>query len=439
MIGKTLSGARVILLVALMVAFPLRAKAVTTLFVSSTSGSDANPCTSGFPCMTIGRAISLAGSGDTINVAAGPYSTPNEVFPLTINLALTITGAGASSTIIDAQKTNRVISFTGTGNLSISGVTIQGGKAPGTGNGGGIFDNSTATLTLADSVVTGNAADDGGGIAEEAGGTVNLTDCTVSKNTSDDDGGGIAELGGGTINLMKSTISDNRSALDGGGIAEEGSGAVHLINSTVSGNSTDGFGGGIAADGGGIITMNNCTISNNRASNGGGGLDNNSGDTVTLANTIVADNVPGGDCATASGSSITSNGHNLDSDGTCGLSTALGDLINKNPRLGPLALNPPGTTATRGLIVGSPAIDAGDPGPSDGIGSHCEPTDQRGVTRPQGPACDIGAFEGQIQPPSNTGAPALGVSGLLLMILGLATLGARRLRYRTANASGRTA
>jgi hypothetical protein len=60
---------------------------------------------------------------------------------------------------------------------------------------------------------------------------------------------------------------------------------------------------------------------------------------------------------------------------------------NVDPLLGPLAANG-GPTLTQALLPGSPAIDAV---PSSGAG--CPPTDQRGVIRPQGPACDIGAFE----------------------------------------------
>jgi hypothetical protein len=81
---------------------------------------------------------------------------------------------------------------------------------------------------------------------------------------------------------------------------------------------------------------------------------------------------------------ITSGGHNLSSDSTCGF-TAGGDLQNTNPLLGPLATNG-GPTPTYALLPGSPAFDTG---PNTG----CPATDQRGITRPQGIRCDIGAFE----------------------------------------------
>jgi hypothetical protein len=101
--------------------------------------------------------------------------------------------------------------------------------------------------------------------------------------------------------------------------------------------------------------------------------------TITVRNTIVASG--GLNCFGA----ITSAGHNLDSGNTCGFGAA-GDLKNTSPLLGPLANNG-GPTLTHAELNGSPTIDRGDP-------ATCPNVDQRGVARPFGPACDIGAFEG---------------------------------------------
>ncbi|NIO68304.1 MAG: hypothetical protein GTN71_04430, partial [Anaerolineae bacterium] len=100
---------------------------------------------------------------------------------------------------------------------------------------------------------------------------------------------------------------------------------------------------------------------------------------VLLQNTIVAYN----GTANCSGG-LTSNGYNLDSGNTCGFS-ATGDQQNTDPLLGPLADNG-GDTLTHALLGGSPAIDKGTC--VAGI-----TTDQRGVTRPQGDDCDMGAYE----------------------------------------------
>jgi hypothetical protein len=92
---------------------------------------------------------------------------------------------------------------------------------------------------------------------------------------------------------------------------------------------------------------------------------------------------------------IQSTGHNLDSDGSCFL-TATGDLPKRDPLLGALTDNG-GPTDTQALLPGSPAIDAGS---ADGCPQH----DQRGVARPQGAGCDIGAYE---RVPPATGSAAV--------------------------------
>jgi hypothetical protein len=101
----------------------------------------------------------------------------------------------------------------------------------------------------------------------------------------------------------------------------------------------------------------------------------------------VADQVSGGDCA---GDAITSYGYNLDSDGSCGLNAPSDRTAD--PQLAPLRDNG-GPTETRALLFGSPAIDAIPvENCTDRLGTPIA-ADQRGVPRPQGAACDIGAYE----------------------------------------------
>ena len=128
----------------------------------------------------------------------------------------------------------------------------------------------------------------------------------------------------------------------------------------------------------GTITITNSTFSGNGASTGGG-IFNASG-AVDLTNVIIANSPSGGDCS----GSITSLGHNLDSDDTCGL-TDTDDLPGADPLLGPLQNNG-GATDTHALRRGSPAIDAADNVSALG-------TDQRGASRPIGADSDIGAYE----------------------------------------------
>jgi hypothetical protein len=409
-----------------------REAGAATRFVAATGNDAGNTClASGSPCKTITRALTQAVTGDTISVAAGTYNLAlGETFPLTINKTLTLTGAGAGSTILDAIGANQRVITINSGTVTIAGVTITGGRVSCTGslgfpcgaNGGGLVNSGTLTLT--NSTVSGNTASctgecdaEGGGL--ENFGTLTLTNSTVSGNAAtcsgfdcDKRGGGLgnagtmtltnstvsgntARRGGGLFNftfttttpfltLTNSTVSGNVASL-GGGL--ENFGTLALTNSTVSGN-TASLGGGLINDGNGILTLTNVTMSGNTASctsgcgsGPGGGLANGSFIAPpTLMNTIIANNT-GGNCSVP----LAPGGHNLDSGNTCGF-TGPGDLRNIDPLLGPLANNG-GPTQTHALLPGSPAIDAGSP--------DCPPpaTDQRGVSRPQGAACDIGAFE----------------------------------------------
>jgi hypothetical protein len=103
-----------------------------------------------------------------------------------------------------------------------------------------------------------------------------------------------------------------------------------------------------------------------------------------MTGTILAGSTDGANCIGAA--PIETAGYNLDSGTSCalGLST---DLTPSRPRLRPLADNG-GPTMTMALKAGSPAIDHGGT-----AATGCPALDQRGVPRPQGPACDIGSFE----------------------------------------------
>ena len=347
-----------LLLLALFLALVPTAVASTTWYVNGVNGSDNNNCKSPqTACKTIGHAISLAHSGDSIMVAVATYKEN-----LTIRLSLTLIGAGASTTIIDGGYITTVVTISNA-DVVLSRVTIQHGSS---GYGGGIVNYGI--LTIKASTISGNRA------PAVYGGT----------------GGGIDNRG--TLTIQTTTLSGNveegRVGNGGGGGGIYNSGKVTINNSTISGNSAGGTGGGIYNRG--TLTIHNSTLSGNKAP-GGGGIENYSG-TATLQNSIVANSPAGGNC----GGTLTSKGYNLSSDSTCNFNKS-GDLNNTDPMLGPLQNNG-GPTQTMALPSGSPAIDAGNPnGCTDGKGNLLK-TDQRGKPRPDkedSGGCDMGAYERQ--------------------------------------------
>jgi CSLREA domain-containing protein len=287
-----------------------------------------------------------AGDGaDTVSLAAGRYglsiprgSTGDDKLDgdLWVASEVTITHAGIRPAVIDGGRLDRVIHVVGGGNLNASGLTITNGRT--TSSGGGIRNE----------------------------GALNLSNATVAANeTTASFGGGIANSGTATMSLTNVTLSGNRAEGDGGGIDQGIGGLLNLNHVTIAGNTTD--------------------ISGNT---GGGGGIFNAGGTINLRSTIIARNHdrtsgPTPKSPDCGGAALTSQRHNLIGDLTgCTFVAMRGDKTKINPRLGPLANNG-GSTLTRALLAGSPAIKAG--GGGGGV-----PTDQRGVPR-RGP--DIGAYE----------------------------------------------
>ncbi len=297
---------------------------------------------------------------------------------ITDNGSLTINGTGARSLIVDGAGTNRIF-YSNAATFNLSGITLTGGGGTGgaavvNGNGGAIFIN---------------------------GGTTSISGVYFNANTAALDGGGIFFDGGTNHRVENSTFSGNTVNKNGGGINVLAT-SLTVVNTTLSGNSADGVGGGILAAGSGTLTLRGDTITANTAVFGGGVYQDTG--TLDFGNTIIAGNTgTAGSYAEIffANDTATSQGFNLVGD-SAGDSTATGraityqstDIQNTPPLLDPLA-DYGGTTPTRRLQTGSPAIDKGN---SFGL-----TTDQRGSTRPfdnpsitnatGGDGADIGAFE----------------------------------------------
>lgn len=275
------------------------------------------------------------------------------------------------------------------GQLALLSSTVSGNSAisDDSGNGGGIgVFSSTGTLTLTNSTVSGNSATKRGGGIHAYNGTITIENSTISNNHSDWIGGGIVSTVDTTLTITNSTISGNSANERGGGIESFG-GPVTITNSTLSGNTAGTLGGGIYNYA--PLFLTHVTFSGNSAFEGSSlYVVNNNVAATQITNTLIATSSAVGNCVDDL-NLITDFGYNLSSDNTCHLTSGI-SLPNTNPNLGLLADNG-GPTQTHALLAGSPAIDK-IPSGANGCGTTIT-TDQRGVARPQGANCDIGAYE----------------------------------------------
>jgi predicted outer membrane repeat protein len=434
--------------------------------VSVTSSGDAGPG-------TLRQALADAHDGDTIafnlNLPATISLTSGE---LLINKNIGVIGPSAPLlTVARAQNASnfRIFHVTPGHAVTIHGLTITNGYINfGFVSGGGIY-NDHSNLVVNRCIVTGNSAHSqggfsGGGIGNNAGfsgsATLTINDSIITGNNVDDGitfniGGGIFNfaLGGGTgtVTINNSTISNNR-AVQGGGLFTDG---------TNNGHSN--------------VTINNCTFSNNSATFNGGAIvtagDENGQASLIVTNTTFSGNSVGQspercDCNRAAavwnvgdggvhsvvelgsvilhtsqqnnitndGGMLISHGYNLISDATVlnvnggvGGFNAPTDLVNTNPMLDPAGpQNNGGPTPTIALLPGSPAINSGDPNTSG--------RDQRYYLR-NGPP-DRGAFEsaGTIAPLAAVSRKTHGAVGVFDLDLPLN--GSAATECRTGGSSG---
>ena len=328
----------------------------------------------------------------TINIPAGTYTRVSG-YP-TIAVPLTIQGAGAAQTIVNANGLDRGFFIDKGGVVLIAGVTIQRAASPGpSAIGTGLLN--LGTLTLQDSVIADGT---GGGIWNS--GTMTLRNSSIVRNSSGF-GAGIMSAQG-SLTVINSLIAYNVASTGGGGFnIQQGSRNI-IVNSTVSNNIALGIGPGIrVVDATSEVDLYNSTIAGNLqpAPSGYGppfaaGIENSGQGVVHLQNTLLADNYLGATAADCDGPIISLDYNWLQTTANCTISgAATHNKIGGDPLLDELRDNG-GPTPTRALFAGSAAIDAIPIGQcTDQFGAPLK-VDQRGSPRPTGSACDIGAFEG---------------------------------------------
>jgi predicted outer membrane repeat protein len=293
-----------------------------------------------------------------------------------------------------------------TGDILVVRSHIDGNTTD--GDGGAIYTDEDGDVTVIDSTVNGSDADGPGGAIFTLDGDVTVVNSTVNGNRADDRGGAIS--GEADVTIINSTISHNAAVAHvGGGIWARSD--LYIANSTISNNYAEGQGGGILAAG--TVGLVNSTVIDNTApvaaNIGAGGVLKAFGSVIGPAKTdFTGAQLPPTEtnCQVSAAESF---GHNVVSDGSCGLSGA-SDMIGGLPKLGLLAANG-GIGETRLPDAGSPVVDgipAGECGfpPFGDVlegEQHLEglvedratlmTRDQRGISRPQGAGCDIGSVE----------------------------------------------
>ena len=323
-----------------------------------------------------------AGDGaDTIIFSPTVFATPQTIILSSSLPDLTDTASttidGGNMVTISGNGSVRIIQAgdlgTHTGSAELRNLELARGNS--TGYGGAIL--MTGDFLVLDNVVISHstAGIGGGGLFTQDGKTT-IDGCLFISNVLDSGTGGGLMNSMADIDIRNSTFTLNSAASGGGGLFTGYGGTVTITNSTFSGNSSEYYGSAIRNFKVTALTLDYVTIANNTSTHlgGGGALDVENDGTITITNSVVAGNA-GYDCR----GTITDGGSNFFGDSTCG-SAAQGD-----PMLDSLAYGE-GIAPTMVPLTGSPLIDQATCDVDVAMG-------QRGVPRPQGAGCDIGAVE----------------------------------------------
>jgi len=368
-------------LVAALALGPATAVAQTTYTV--TSPNDDGAC-EGTSCSSLRAALRAAGDGDTIRLRdhGRPYEQAGQQGAFVITSDVTLVGDGADATVIEGDG-DRVFEVT----------APEGGEPPTVvmahlqvadgflsfGAGGNILNYGN--LALDHVRVTGGRAYQGGGVANIGGALViqhSLIDGNSARySESGAEGGGVYSVtydDGGGLAVYDSTIAFN-TAQRGAGVAIRYSGQSEAF---------------------GVGALQRVTVARNVADESApAGLLIGGDARVIVSGSLIADNVvnapderrraPNPSNCDPLARPIDGDG-NLSNTGDCGFKTPPAD-----PQLSEELVGGLGETPLLTIPAGSPAVD---------LAGGCDGTDQRDLARPQGAACDAGAYEVPAAPPA---------------------------------------
>jgi hypothetical protein len=225
--------------------------------------------------------------------------------------SLEIAGAGAGTSLIDANHLDRAFAVLKGASLSLSGVTIKHGQQPfsgasdkstAPGRGGAIYNDGALSVT-ASQLIANTASDEGGAIFSDKDATsTSVTNSTLSRNASDDDGGALA-VESGSVTLVKDNLTNNDAEFEGGSLwmfeLAHTVGNLTVSESTISNNVADGNGGAMLLDRMGTASVTSSTFKGNNSDDTEGGAiaDELSGRLTVLGSTFsenTAHNEEGG-------------------------------------------------------------------------------------------------------------------------------------------------
>ena len=333
-------------------------------FTVTNGSSDSTAACAGTTCPALRAAIAAAEitrPADTINVPAGTININNDML---VGSDMTIVGTSARTNIIDGGAKYRGLRVAAGATVSFSHFTIRNAAAGqgGSNDGGGVVNAGTLTLNYVR--VNGSRATRGGGVANVSPGLLSLNHVLVDGNTSTGTGGGIVNVG--SVETTPITY-------------------ISMTDSTVFGNTANGGAGGIAnLNNGGLLLMTRVTVADNLGSTGStGGLLTGVAQRSQVTGSILARNKVGAATSNCGAIKPTNGGFNVEDNDTC----ALG--LTADPVLDTKLANAGGELDVLPIGGASPAVNRVPNGDNCVAGTP----DQRDLYRPQGSACDSGAYE----------------------------------------------
>ena len=290
-----------------------------------------------------------------------------------------------------------IYTASGSGAFTITDSFIDSNTAR---TGGGIFMKRGITITgstISNNEASATGTNYGGGISGDIYADLDMTDCTVTGNDGGSSGGGLHFYNCTYAQTIESSTISNNTAGNGGGLYITGA-DVDITNSVISGNDASSeYGGGLYANGG-SLDITNGTIANNSADYGGGGM--YTGIPTTVINSIFWGNTatygPEAWTSNSTSKSITYSDIDTSEVYTTGTAVTYSDNIDADPLFNKDEDIPDEEKDDYYIITDSDRTEySGDDSPCiDEASATYAPADDRvGITRPQGSADDIGAYE----------------------------------------------